>query len=293
LLPIGGVARLQRMPDDPMQELVVAIAGPLVNVVIAAILAIVLLVTDGINTEQLWPLMSGSFLSNLMTVNILLVLFNLLPAFPMDGGRMLRAILATRMEYAQATSIAASIGQFMAIAFAVWGLFVEHNPFLLFIAIFVYLGADAEARVAQIRQLLRDVPVRDAMMTRFRSLSVNDSLQLAADELLAGTQQDFPVLEENRFRGILGRDALVQGLKEMGPQTKVAEIMSPACRTVSERDLLESVMEQMGESGCSTLPVLRGEQLVGLVSLENVGELMMIRSALRHEPLVGQALGSA
>jgi CBS domain-containing protein len=141
--------------------------------------------------------------------------------------------------------------------------------------------------------LLRDVPVRDAMMTRFRSLSVNDSLKQAADELLAGTQQDFPVLEDGRFRGILGREALVQGLKEGGTETRVGELMSSDCRTVSERDLLERVMEQMREGGCSTLPVLRDNELVGLVSLENVGELMMIRSALRHEPLVDEQTAAA
>jgi CBS domain-containing protein len=119
---------------------------------------------------------------------------------------------------------------------------------------------------------------------------VDDPLQRAADELLAGTQQEFPVMADGQFRGMLGRDALVRGLKEAGPQASVSELMTPDCRTVSERDLLESVMEQMREAGCATLPVVRGEQLVGLVSLENVGELMMIRSALAHEPVVDEGL---
>lgn len=290
LLPIGGVARLQRIPDDPRQEFVVAIAGPLVNVAIAAVLAIILLITDRIDTDHLWKPLSGGFLNSLMTVNVYLVLFNFLPAFPMDGGRMLRALLASRMEYTQATAIAARLGQFMAILLAIWGLFVEGSPFMLFIALFVYLGAEGEAQLTQIRALLRDVPVRDAMMTRFRSLGASDTLQQAADELLAGTQQDFPVVEDGQFRGIVGRDALVQGLKEAGPAGKVGELTIPPCNSVHERDLLESVMEQMREAGCSTLPVLRGEQLVGLVSLENVGELMMIRSALRHEPVVDEQL---
>jgi CBS domain-containing protein len=194
------------------------------------------------------------------------------------------------MSYTQATNIAAGVGQFMAIMFAVYGLFVIQNPFLLFIALFVYLGAEGEARLVQIRMLLRDVPVQDAMMTRFRTLSTADSLQTAADELLAGTQQDFPVVDDGRLVGILKRDAIVQGLKEAGPQATVSTLATPHCRTVSERDLLERVMEQMHEAGCSTLPVLRGQQLVGLVSLENVGELMMIRSALRDEAVVDEEL---
>jgi Zn-dependent protease len=289
LLPIGGVARLQRMPERPLEELIVAAAGPAVNVVIAAVLAIVLVATGNFDIERIWPPTSDSLLSNVMSVNVFLVLFNLLPAFPMDGGRMLRAVLATRMSYTQATNIAAGIGQFMAITFAIGGLFFG-QPMLLFIALFVYLGAEGESRMVQIRALLRDVPVRDAMMTRFRTLTVDDPLQRAADELLAGTQQDFPVMADGKFSGMLGRDALVRGLKESGPQANVGELMTPECRTVSERDLLERVMEQMREAGCSTLPVVRGEQLVGLVSLENVGELMMIRSALRHEPVVDEGL---
>jgi Zn-dependent protease len=292
LLPIGGVARLQRMPERPLEELVVAVAGPAVNVVIAAALAAALLATGNFRMESIWPT-TDSLLVNVMRVNVMLVLFNLLPAFPMDGGRKLRAVLATRLSYTQATNIAAGIGQFMAIMFAIAGLFVINNVFLLFIALFVYLGAEGEARLVQIRELLRDVPVRDAMMTRFRTLSANDPLQRAADELLAGTQQDFPVMADGQFRGMLVRDALVRGLQEAGPQASVAELVQSQCRTVTERDMLQSVMEQMREAGCSTLPVLRHNELVGLVSLENVGELMMIRSALRHEPVVDERLAES
>jgi Zn-dependent protease len=290
LLPIGGVARLERMPERPLEELVVAAAGPAVNVIIAAVLAIVLMATGNLSVESVWPPTSHSLLMNVLSVNLFLVLFNLLPAFPMDGGRMLRALLATRMDYSQATNIAAGVGQFMAIAFAIYGLFIDPNPFLVFIALFVYLGAEGEARLVQIRSLLRDVPVRDAMMTRFRTLTVQDTLQHAADELLAGTQQEFPVMADGQFRGMLGRDALVQGLKEAGPQASVEGLTMPQCRTVSERDLLQRVMEEMREAGCTTLPVMRGPQLVGLVSLENVGELMMIRSALRNEPVADEGL---
>lgn len=294
LLPIGGVARLQRMPEHPLQELVVAIAGPAVNVVIAAVLFVILFAMGGwnaINPSSDW--LESGFLHRLMVTNVMLVAFNLLPAFPMDGGRVLRALLATRMDYTRATNIAASVGQAMAILFAIAGLFVVQNPFLLFIALFVYLGAEGEARMVQIRMLLRGVPVRDAMLRRFRTLSVRDSLQTAADELLAGSQQDFPVLDDDRLVGILRRQDLVEGLKTAGREQPVAQVMSTGCPAVAEYDMLERVMEQLRDAGCSTIPVVRDNRLVGLVTLENVGEMMMIRSALQHQDVSPKDLVAA
>jgi Zn-dependent protease len=294
LLPIGGVARLQRMPEHPTQELVVAIAGPAVNVVIAAVLFAILAPLVG--AAQLWqdPLtprladdprgLGVLFLANLMWVNVFLVVFNMLPAFPMDGGRVLRALLAQRMDYARATNIAATVGQGMAILFAMLGLMIGHF-LLIFIALFVYIGAQGEAQLVQMRMLLRDVPVREAMLRRFRTLSVHDTLDHATEELLAGSQQDFPVVEDGQLRGVLRREDLVQGLKQGGRDLEVGQVMSTNCTVVSVYDMLDRVMERMREQPCSTMPVVHNGQLVGLVTLENVGELMMIRSALRDADL--------
>src|SRR6266704_802286 len=166
LLPIGGVARLQRMPDEPRQELIIALAGPLVNVVIALTLFAVV----GWRGLAAQATMGGSdLLAQLLVINVVLVLFNLLPAFPMDGGRVLRALLATRLSYARATQIAASIGQGCAFVFGFLGLFGP-NPFLLFIALFVYIGASQEAALAQMRDVSRRFPVSSAMVREFRSL---------------------------------------------------------------------------------------------------------------------------
>ncbi|REK29353.1 MAG: site-2 protease family protein [Planctomycetota bacterium] len=279
ILPIGGVARLDHIPEHPRQEFVIAIAGPLVNVVIAAVLAVLTLGLMGAGHLGYGALLTGRFLQNLMWANILLVLFNLIPAFPMDGGRMLRAGLATFLEYSTATRIAAGVGQVLAILFAVGGLFVFNNPFLLFIALFVYLGAAGEAQMAEVRSMLRGIPVREAMMTRFQALSPNDSLQTAATELLAGMQQEFPVVEEGRLVGMLRRADLAEGLRGSTGELRIADVMTQDCRCVNEFDLLERVMYEMHQGSCSVLPVVRGDRIIGLVDTENIGELLMIRSA--------------
>lgn len=284
LLPIGGVARLQRMPDQPLQELVVAAAGPAVNIVIAAVIAVVLTALYGPGALAVDPLGEGQFFQKLMAVNLFLVLFNLLPAFPMDGGRMLRALLAISMPYQRATHIAASVGQFLAILFAFAGLFWLGNPFLLFIAIFVYLGAGAEARLTEVRSLLRDVPVRDAMITRFQTLAPDDPLQRAIDELLAGWQTDFPVVDQGEYLGMVRRADLVTAIERDGPTSPVSTVMQTDCPSLTHRDLLERVMEDIQGGSCTTLPVLENGRLVGLLTNQNLGELMMVRSALSGRP---------
>jgi len=290
LLPIGGVARLERIPEKPHQEFWIAVAGPAVNVVIAAVLfVLVLLLTD---LSRIFPkaLVGGSLLLTLLWVNVLLVAFNLLPAFPMDGGRVLRSLLAMRMDYVRATEIAARTGQFVAILFGVAGFFMQPvNPFLIFIALFVYLGAEAEAGVAQMKAGTRGVTVRDAMMTYFRSLPAPMTLDEAAEQLLAGSQQDFPVLEEDRLLGMLMREDLVRGLGEGGGKQPVTEFMTSDYCVADEREMLDAVLERLREHACSSAPVLRDGKLVGLLSMHNIGELIMIRSVRQARDIPAQA----
>ena len=279
LLPIGGVARLQRMPEEPGRELLVAAAGPAVNVLIAAVLWGVLSLTQTLQPLSEFSIVSGNVPSQLLWVNVMLVAFNLLPAFPMDGGRMLRALLAYRIDYVQATRVAASIGQGMAILFGFAGLF--GNPILLLIAIFVYLGAQAEAQQVQVRAALAGVMVGDAMMTRFRTLPDHATLDDAVEELLAGSQQDFPVLAGDRVTGMLLRGDLVKALKEHGRSATVGSVARADCHPLAEHEPLDQALTHMRDGRCSALPVVRGERIVGLLSLENVGELLMVDSALR------------
>lgn len=280
LLPIGGVARMQRIPEHPIQEFWIAVAGPAVNVVIAGVLFTVLWLAQGLSTATAQPSWGTSFFTNLMWVNIFLVGFNVLPAFPMDGGRVLRALLATQMDYVQATRIAATTGQGMAILFGFAGFFV--NPLLLFIALFVFLGAEAEAQMVELRDALRGLSVRDAMMTQFHTLSSDASLEEAVDELLAGAQQDFPVTDSSGYRGILSRKALVNGLREDGMQGRVERWTSDQGKQVGPDEPLVSTLESMRDAQLQAVPVFQQEQLIGMLCMENISELVMIRSATSH-----------
>jgi CBS domain-containing protein len=196
----------------------------------------------------------------------------------MDGGRVLRSLLATRLGRRRATAIAANVGQGMAILFGIVGFL--YNPFLIFIAIFVYLGAQAEAGMTEMQSAMEGLRVRDAMMTRFRTLSPHDHLNKAVEELLAGSQQDFPVLENSAPVGILRRNDLVKALSEGRREATVGEVMCRQCETVDELSPLKQAVESMHSRQCVSVPVSRGRAVVGLLTLENISEMIMINAAL-------------
>jgi Zn-dependent protease len=289
LLPIGGIARLERMPDDPRQELWVALAGPAVNVVIAAGLWTWFQVTrGGLNLVQM-DITAGTFAERILLVNISLVVFNMLPAFPMDGGRILRALLARRLEYTRATQIAASLGQGMALLFGVVGFFF--NPMLMFIALFVWIGAAQESSMVLMKSALGGIPVSAAMMTTFETVAPGDSLDDVTRLILSGAQQDFPVMENNNVVGVLTRDDLLKGLAQKG-RPPVSEFMHRDIARADASDMLESALQRMQESACHTMPVLRERRLVGLLTAENLGEFLMIRTALNGRKAVVSGMES-
>jgi Zn-dependent protease/CBS domain-containing protein len=282
LYPIGGVARLERIPEKPIEELWVALAGPAVNIAISAVLFVYLFLINGLGQLQGFDIASGNFIARLLEINVLLAGFNLLPAFPMDGGRILRAILALNMDHMRATQVAASIGQGMAFLFGFAGLF--YDPFLLFIALFVWIGAEQEASMTQIKNSLGGIPVSRAMMTNYEKLSPTDTLARVVELILAGSQHDFPVVEDGRVVGILDRETFIKALSAKGQNALVADVMRRGIPEVDTHEMVESALARLNESSAKTLPVTHAGQLVGLITSENITEFLMIRSALQMAP---------
>lgn len=278
LLPIGGVARLQRIPEKPWQELVVAVAGPMVNVVIAAVL--IFLLGQRMSMDHLERLNAPgtALLAKLATVNIMLVVFNMIPAFPMDGGRVLRSLLAMALPYSRATQIAATVGQGLAFVLGFVGLFT--NPMLIFIAFFVFLGAQQEAAAAQIRDISSNLPVAEAMVTHLVSLPPEARLDDAVEALLRTAQHEFPVLDaDGRVLGVLTRDDLIAALKRHGTAVPVTEVMRRDLPVVYAYAPFEEAFRRMQECACPALPVVDAAgRFVGLITPENIGELMLVHS---------------
>jgi Zn-dependent protease len=279
LLPIGGVARLERMPEKPFEELYVALAGPLVNVLIAAVLFVIWLAAGGTLPLAQLSFSEGSFIERLMVANGTLALFNLIPAFPMDGGRVVRALLASRMEYARATRLAATLGQGLALVFGFLGLF--NNPMLLFIAFFVWIGAGQEANMVQVKTTLGGIPVRSAMLTDFETISPTDPLARPVELLLTGLQHDFPVVVDGKVVGLLTRENLIRGLAEYGEKHFVSYVMNKEFQVMDSAQMLDEVSQHLQGSGQRIFPVMHDNRLVGMIDLENIGEYLMVENALR------------
>jgi Zn-dependent protease len=279
LLPIGGVARLERIPDEPRQELLIAIAGPAVTLAIVIVLWILLQLTHQ-------PIMAGlapgrPILLQLFVGNVWLLLFNLIPAFPMDGGRVLRALLASRLGMVRGTRIAASLGQMLAIAGGVYGLLVINEPFLVLIAFFVFLGASAEAAVVETRAAGQGLNVGQMMVTDFRTIPVHAPLSQAVELLLSGEQREFPVVDNlGRIEGILTRDNLIRGLSQWGADSSVGQAMTADVPVVPPTLGFQDALERLRSSRLPALPVVDGAGgLVGLLTQDNINDHLMVRRA--------------
>ena len=281
LLPIGGIAHIERMPERPRQELAIAIAGPIVTIAIVVVLYAALRLTGHSTTASTSLAAPWSFAAQTMWVNIVLAVFNLLPAFPMDGGRVLRAALAMRMSFAQATELAARIGKVFALLFALAGLFVVGNPFLVVIAAFVWLSAAAEANAAQLKDTVSGVPVAQAMITDIRALEPGQPVSAAIEEVRAGFQHDFPIVHDHTVAGMLTREDLLGALAHGRADVPVADVMHRDFAATTPDESIERAMERLRDCHCRTLPVMRGREVVGLLTAEKISEFVMIASASR------------
>jgi Zn-dependent protease/predicted transcriptional regulator len=279
LLPIGGVARLERIPDEPRQELLIALAGPAVTLAIV-IIVYALLVLGGVTPRfgELDP--DGPFLETLMRVNLYLLVFNLFPAFPMDGGRVLRALLASRIGLVAGTRIAARFGQASAVVAGLYALSAG-QPLLALVSVFVFLGAGAEASAVETRVAGQGLSVDQMMVTHFRTIPVHATLSDAVELLLSGEQREFPVVDNmGRVEGVLTRDNLIKGISQRGPSSTVGEAMTAQVPAVSPRLGFQEAMERLRSSGLPALPVVdESGRLVGLLTLDNITDLLLVRRA--------------
>lgn len=284
LFALGGVATLERMPDRPSQGIVVALAGPVVNIVIAAALFAGLVWQEGLEAMVAIDAPGARIqhgVASLAAVNVWLVLFNLLPAFPMDGGRVLREALAAGMGPVRATRVAAGIGQALAVVMAIVGLL--GSPLLVLIALHVWIAAAAEVAETEATAALAGLPVSAAMARRFDALSPTHTLGQAAQRAIEGSQRDFPVTagggSADQVVGMLTGDDLARTLARFGAAASVVDAMRREFPLVRETDPLEKAIASMRSMRCSAAPVLRDGRLVGLVTAEGIGDLVAIRSA--------------
>jgi stage IV sporulation protein FB len=282
LSPIGGLARLARMPEEPRQELLVALAGPAVTVAIALALWGVLRLDQGQMDLLAFDPARGELLGDLLRVNLALLVFNLIPAFPMDGGRVLRALLARRKGLVAGTRVASRIGQAFAVGLGLLALYVG-APMLVLIAGFIYLAAEAEARAVETRAAGRGVTAGQMMVTDLKLLRVYATLEDAARVLLAGEQREFPVVDnDGRLEGLLTREDLIRGLSQRGAGATVGEAMSRNVEPIAPTLPFEAALERLRTSGLPALPVVNPRrEVIGLVTTDNITDLLLVR---RHLP---------
>jgi len=277
LLPIGGVARLEKMPEDPKEELVVSLAGPSVNVVIAGLLFGVLLLTGTFALPLEISVLMDNFWVRLLSVNLSLMIFNLIPAFPMDGGRVLRALLALRMDYVKATGIAANIGKGFAVLMGLAGL--VWNPWLMMIAFFVWSGAGAEAQTVATKADLKGLRVRDAMISQFYQVEANQPIDSVFQLAMETGQHNIPVVSNGNYLGIIRRNDLMKALEHLGNRAPAyAAIGIEPDGLDADLDLVE-VLPKFATN--RVLPVLEGRQLIGLVTPESVQQRMWLKRKLK------------
>ncbi len=275
MFPIGGVSRLARNPK-PSEEIWIALAGPLANVLVAGVLLGVLAWQGAlVNVLELFEPTDSNLVERIAFGNLVLAGFNLLPAFPMDGGRVLRSVLARLKNEEDATRIAAWSGRMLALSMGLYGLLSMHIP-LVFVAFFVYMGAAREGAASMGRTLTQGIPVRAAMVTAYHTLSHGSTVRDAANLQLATAQQDFPIVHGEQVIGLLGRSALLRAMAREGPDTYVAAAMDREFPKLSPDMDLAEVLPLMAQAGACAL-IMQGEQLLGLITSENLSQYLLLR----------------
>lgn len=280
LLPIGGMANITEMPEKPKDEFLVSAAGPMVNIVIVGILWLYLALfhTVDVETMEYQAITSNNFPVILMAANIFIVAFNLIPAFPMDGGRLFRSALSIHMSRMKATRIAKDIGQIFAVVFIFAGLFV--NPFLIVIGFFIFLGAKGEYEMMKYQDILKNYTVKDILQTDYEKMDKENSLGEAADKLTHISNNGFVVTSEGEYAGILTKNNLIKGLSVYGKEGKIKDAMTENIESLALDTTVFDAFKNMHQKKYDMAPVLENDKFKGVLNLENINEFFMIQKAI-------------
>ncbi len=279
LLPIGGVASLKTIPENPWHEIAITVAGPMVNVVAAA----VLMPFAGLPRSLFLTDLPANFLGLLNTlvgVNIWLFLFNCIPAFPMDGGRLLRAILALVVPYRRATWIAVLVGQALAIVFLLVGLYT--SIWLVILGAFIFIAADGEEKMVRMRSLLRDIDVEEVMMHEFTTLLPHDTVGHGLERVYQTGQDDFPVVVDGQLVGMASRQAMLDAINRGGNLWPVGQVMDTTVPVISLRDKVSRVHDEMMSGHSGSFPVMERGALVGLLSPANISRYLLVQGSIKN-----------
>ena len=276
--PLGGMALMETTPQNPRQELLVAIAGPLVNLAIAGILFFILSwFPSSRDNFDLSHIEGNNFINTLFFSNLILALFNMIPAFPMDGGRVLRALLSFKLISSKATQVAVFIGQVLAIFLVVIGIF--YNVLLLLIGFFIFVGAQAEAKFTETLSLLQGYYVYDVTVQNFRTVEVNHELSQVVNLMLNEHTTNFLVLKGELVVGTLSRNEIIKALSKKGSRIKIGQIMNRHVNTLDMYLPLEEAYQQLQHNRMNMMPVTFQEQLQGIVNIENIQDFIIIKNA--------------
>ncbi|MFO7997967.1 MAG: site-2 protease family protein [Bacteroidales bacterium] len=281
LLPIGGMANMSEMPEKPREEFLVSAAGPLVNIVIAATIWLYLSFFGGIDIEELEYeyITADNFIIVLFAANLFIVAFNLIPAFPMDGGRLFRSALSIWMNRLKATRIAKNIGQIFAVIFILAGLF--YNPFLILIGFFVFLGARGEYEMVKYGDILNNYTVKDLVITKYTGLDENDTLNQAAEKLAHRQDSGFVIRSNGEYKGLLTKNDLINGLNHLGREGKIKDAMEGDAETIAPDMTLFDAYKAMQKNKWDMIAVMDDGKFKGILSLENIHEFFLIKKAMR------------
>jgi Zn-dependent protease/predicted transcriptional regulator len=270
LLPIGGVSQITEIPHDPIKEVGITIAGPVSNFVIAGVILLLGKSLDPSLQFSEISLQTGSTMVDLFWANVMLGLFNLIPAYPMDGGRILRGMIAMKKEYLEATRLAADVGKLFAIGFIVAGFF--YNWWLILIGIFVFSGASSEAEAAALSSKLEKIKVSELMITDFKNISPDEPLTAVVEKSLHTFQNDFPVIRDGKFVGILTRSAVIESLHHRLHETKVGEIAKKGFPIIASDETASEALTAMRSARVTVAPVEKDGTLKGIITIEKLLE---------------------